>query len=276
MSTNTPFAYNPGSNISGTQKIGNISFGTPDSGFQNSPLKWWNGPDEDLGYVITKPDPDGLHIGGDETIAYLGFRRSDSKTEASFIELANNMFNQNFTTGNDAKTWLNNNGYWTSWAVTSSGGNSFNTGDYKLSIQYAPAVNSGDITFPAHPQTAGTGFSTTNPNLVGTADSNYKYQIYFNANDVNGNDRSSVLQQLIGNAGTLTLTQGSNSVTYSFTNQAFVHNNIGPGSPYFYDTQYGSSGPGIGASPLGSLIVLSAATSDFNTSDPISISISTI
>ena len=95
MSTNTPFAYNPGSNISGTQKIGNISFGTPDSGFQNSSLKWWNGPDEDLGYVITKPDPEGLHIGGDETIAYLGFRRSDSKTEASFVELTNNMFNQN-------------------------------------------------------------------------------------------------------------------------------------------------------------------------------------
>ena len=276
MSTNTPFAYNPGSNISGTQKIGNISFGTPDSGFQNSSLKWWNGPDEDLGYVITKPDPEGLHIGGDESIAYLGFRRSDSKTEASFIELANNMFNQNFTTGNAAKTWLNDNGYWTSWVTSSSSGNSFNLGDYKLAAQYAPAQNNGDITFPAHPQIAGSGFGTTNPNLVGTEDSNYKYQLYINASDTNGNDRSSVLDQLIDNAGTLTLTQGSNSVTYNFTNQAFNHTNVGPSTPYFYDSQFGTGGPGIGASHLGSLTVLSAATSDFNTSDPVSISITTV
>lgn len=276
MSTNTPFTYNPGSNISGTQKIGNISFGTPDSGFQNSSLKWWNGPDEDLGYVITKPDPEGLHIGGDETIAYLGFRRSDSKTEASFVELANNMFNQNFTTGNAAKTWLNDNGYWTSWVTSSSSGNSFNLGDYKLAAEYAPAQNNGDITFPAHPQIAGPGFGTTNPNLVGTADSNYKYQLYINANDANGNNRSSVLDQLIGNAGTLTLTQGSNSITYSFTNRAFNHINVGPSTPYFYDSQFGTGGPGIGASPLGSLTVIAGVIANFNISDPISISITTV
>jgi hypothetical protein len=35
--------------------------------------------------------------------------------ESTFVGLTNNSFNQNFTTGNDASTWLTNNGYWNSW-----------------------------------------------------------------------------------------------------------------------------------------------------------------
>jgi len=276
MSTNTPFAYNPGSNIPGTQKIGNISYGTPESGFESSSLKWWNGPDEDLGYVIAKPDPDGLHIGGDEATAYLGFRRSTVKTEASFLQLVSDMFDETFTSADNAKIWLNNSGYWTSWGITSSGG-TFNTGDYKLSTQYAPAPNNGDITFPAHPVVPGPGISITNPNLVGTTDSNSSYQLYFNPYDVNGNDRSSVLNNLIGKDGTLTLTQGSNFIVYSFTYQAFVNAAIGPqNSAYFYDSQFGSGGPSMGTSPLGSLTVITPAVADFNTNDPISISITNI
>lgn len=276
MSSNNTFAYNTGSNINGTTQIGNIAYGVPSAGYDSTGLKWWAGPDEDLGYIIAKEDAVGQHVGGDNETAFLGFRRSIAKTEASFIELANNFTGQTFTSGNDAKTWLNNNGYWTSWVTSSSSGNSFNLGDYKLSTQYAPAPNNGDITFPAHPLVSGQGLGVTNPNLVGTADSNYKYQLYINANDTNGNDRSSVLDQLIGHAGTLTLTQGSNSVTYNFTNQAFNHANVGPNSPYFYDSQFGTGGPGVGASPLGSLTVLSASASSFNTSDPISISITTV
>ena len=277
MSTNTPFSRNTGSNIPGTQKIGNISYGTPTEGFENSSLKWWNGPDEDLGYIIAYEDSLGQHVGGDEVQAYLGFRRSVVKTEASFLQLVSNMFNQTFPNGDLAKTWLNNNGYWTSWGITSSGG-TFNTGDYKLSTQYAPAPNDGDITFPAHPLIPGpgnTGNSITNPNLVGTADSNYGYQLYFNPYDVNGNDRSSVLDNLIGKDGTLTLTQGSNFIVYSFTYQAFVNAAVGPNSSYFYDSLFGS-GPNTGTSPLGSLTVITPAVANFNTSDPISISITNI
>jgi hypothetical protein len=114
MSTTTPFSRNLGSNVPGTQKIGNISYGTPDGRFENSPLKWWNGPDEDLGYVITYEDTNGQHIGADGIQAYLGFKRSIAKTEASFLELVSNTFNQSFPNGDLAKTWLNNNGFWTS------------------------------------------------------------------------------------------------------------------------------------------------------------------
>jgi len=54
MSFARPFAYNPGSLIPGTEQIGELSIGFPISGFTDSP-QYWNGPDEDLGYVIAAP-----------------------------------------------------------------------------------------------------------------------------------------------------------------------------------------------------------------------------
>jgi hypothetical protein len=115
MATARPFAYNPGSPIAGTEQIGDLAIGFPDNGFTNDP-QFWNGPDEELGYVIVKSIPDGTQptpISG--VTAYIGFNRSEFKTETSFIELANSVFNQSFTTGDGAKTWLNTNGYWTSY-----------------------------------------------------------------------------------------------------------------------------------------------------------------
>jgi len=49
-----PFAYNTGSPIPGTEQVGNLAIGVPTSGFTNSP-QFWNGPDEELGYVIAIP-----------------------------------------------------------------------------------------------------------------------------------------------------------------------------------------------------------------------------
>ena len=58
MSTSRPFAYNPsGTPISGTEQVDDIAIGTPDVGFVSTGLEWWNGPDEDLGYVICLPVP---------------------------------------------------------------------------------------------------------------------------------------------------------------------------------------------------------------------------
>jgi hypothetical protein len=53
MSTSRPFAYNTGSPIDGTIQVGNLAIGYPTSGFTGT--EWWNGPDEDLGYVIAQP-----------------------------------------------------------------------------------------------------------------------------------------------------------------------------------------------------------------------------
>ena len=45
MATARPFAYNTGSPIDGTSQVGDLTIGTPTSGFTNSP-QFWNGPDE--------------------------------------------------------------------------------------------------------------------------------------------------------------------------------------------------------------------------------------
>jgi len=118
-----PFAYNTGSSINGTGQIGDLAIGVDPDDYSKDPggVKWWNGPDEDLGYVIAYSQPDGLHPTPIEnTTASVGFKRSTYKTEASFVELSNREYVQSFTTGDQAKTWLNNNGYWTSYSGSSS------------------------------------------------------------------------------------------------------------------------------------------------------------
>jgi hypothetical protein len=47
--------------------------------------------------------------------ASVGFFRSTDLTEGSFITLSETIAGQSFANGEDAKTWLNNNGYWTSY-----------------------------------------------------------------------------------------------------------------------------------------------------------------
>ena len=121
MATARPFAYNTGSLISGTEQVGYLAIGEPTSGFIGSP-QFWNGPDEELGYVIAYPQSNGLHPTPDVgTTAYLGFLRSDALTEESFIRLANYVSSaiandpKSFASGADAKTWLNTTGFWTSY-----------------------------------------------------------------------------------------------------------------------------------------------------------------
>ena len=57
MATSRAFKYNPsGSTISGTLQVGSISIASNNvDDFGNG--GWWNGPDEDLGYVICLPVP---------------------------------------------------------------------------------------------------------------------------------------------------------------------------------------------------------------------------
>jgi hypothetical protein len=57
MSTTRPFAYNTGPSIPGTTQVGDIAIGVDALDYSENPggVKWWNGPDEDLGYVIAHP-----------------------------------------------------------------------------------------------------------------------------------------------------------------------------------------------------------------------------
>jgi len=120
MATSTALGYNTGSTITGTQQIGSLAIATATtvnySPSTNGGVRFWMGPDEELGYVVGVPVSGGTQttpIGG--VNAFLGFYRSASLTEPSFLSIVNSTFNQSLTTGSAAKTYLNNNGYWTSW-----------------------------------------------------------------------------------------------------------------------------------------------------------------
>jgi len=121
MATTRPFAYNTGFTIDGTIQIGNIAIGVSDQDYSQDPggVKWWMGPDEELGYVITNQVPTGDHPTPVDEDSYINFWRSTDLTEQSLLDLLNVLPITNglepFTNGSDAKTWLNDNGYFTTY-----------------------------------------------------------------------------------------------------------------------------------------------------------------
>jgi hypothetical protein len=121
MATTRPFAYNTGSTINGTIQIGNIAIGVSNQDYSLNPggVKWWMGPDEELGYVIAHEVPPGTQPTQVEVDAYLNFWRSKDLTDQSFIDLLNSIPITNglplFKNVIDAQNWLNNNGHFTSY-----------------------------------------------------------------------------------------------------------------------------------------------------------------
>lgn len=121
MATTRPFAYNTGSTINGTEQVGDLAIGVEALRYDENVggVKWWMGPDEDLGYVIAHPTIDGNQPNPVLIDAYLGFWRSKFLTEESFVNLVNSIPPRvgqvPFTSGFEAKMWLNSNGYWTSY-----------------------------------------------------------------------------------------------------------------------------------------------------------------
>jgi len=121
MAQSRPFAYNPGSLISGTTQLGDLAIGVLNEQYtlNYGGVRWWNGPDEELGYVIavpvsgnTQPTPNS------GTTASVGFYRSKFLTNPSFLEISDYLGRKQsqppFATTNDAYDWLTNQGYWTS------------------------------------------------------------------------------------------------------------------------------------------------------------------
>lgn len=117
VTNSRPFAWNPGHTAyAGTEIVGNLSIGFPNAGFDSTGLVWWNGPDENNGYIIAKPNSSGNQpnpVGGG---AYLGFSRSDERTDASFMELAEFILGEPFGDPKEAVDALYENGYWMSYA----------------------------------------------------------------------------------------------------------------------------------------------------------------
>lgn len=141
MATARPFSYNTGSQISGTTQVGDLAVGFPASGFTNSP-QFWNGPNEELGYVIavpisgnTQPTP----LPG--VFASLKFFRTSGFTDNSFINLSEYVSGkfstpQTFTGATEASTWLTTNGFWNSYSQNGGNGLTPETaGDNALQIK---------------------------------------------------------------------------------------------------------------------------------------------
>jgi hypothetical protein len=126
MAVITPVAFYTGvTSIGGTTQVGNLNVGTSPQDYgvvgANNSIVYYSTPDQTLGYVIAHDDLSAGHNGKPGNIpAKVGFFRSVVKTEESFIELTEYITIQDndpqtFTGGTEAKTWLNNNGYWTSY-----------------------------------------------------------------------------------------------------------------------------------------------------------------
>ena len=119
MALARPFAYNPGSLILGTEQLGDLSIGFPTSGVTDSP-QYWNGPDEDLGYIIAAPvsgNTQPTEIPG--VFASVGFYGTDGFLDSDFINWAQIVSNeygtpQTFSSASEASVWLTSNGFWNS------------------------------------------------------------------------------------------------------------------------------------------------------------------
>ena len=133
MATSRPFAYNTGTGITGTSQIGDIAVGVDLSlPYSNNygGVQWWSGVDEDLGYSICRPVVAGNQPNPLGIPCYVGFDQSTALTDQSFLDLANVVFpGNNFTTAAGAKSWMDANEYWTSYAGATGG-----TGAYNLTI----------------------------------------------------------------------------------------------------------------------------------------------
>jgi hypothetical protein len=121
------FAYNPGSPISGTTEYGDLIVGDINTDYSSDygGVKWWGGPNEDVRYIIGNARPTGQPVPSGATgTAQVGFWGTPlgDKTQEAFLNLANYIGSKNgqppFATTNDAVTWLNSNGYFTNFTVT--------------------------------------------------------------------------------------------------------------------------------------------------------------
>lgn len=120
MSTSRPFAYNPSRTlIPGTEQVGDLAIAVAEQYYSEGlgGVRWWMGPNEDPGYIICYPFSAGTKPSPDGNIANIGFKRSQFKTEESFVAMSNAFAAGQaiFSDGTEAYLWLNLNGYWTSY-----------------------------------------------------------------------------------------------------------------------------------------------------------------
>lgn len=113
------FAYNPTqASISGATLVGTLAVGSSSLDYSSDPggIDWWMGPEESTGYVIATvhtPSDFPTPVGNVGTVK---FWRTNALSDSEFRSLAEYITGQTFVDAAAAKTYLNNNSYWTSWA----------------------------------------------------------------------------------------------------------------------------------------------------------------
>jgi hypothetical protein len=271
-----------GSSIDGTEQLGNLAIGTPTSGFTQSP-KFWNGPDEDLGYVIAHQTPSG-QPGADGTTAFLGFWRTQSKTEESFIELAEYVSNgtQTFNSGSDAKSWLNTNGYWTSYisAPVSPTPTPTQTPTNTPTPSTSPVALTGysfnlvalPYNFPSSGNSimnsaGGITSGSTDINVLATGGRGF----YLNSIDSESVNRTNYYSVFTGQSVTITFYQAGITAIYSGDTDSFKYWQESPSNNGFV------FGAGIGAPPTnvpsGNAVLIQSATTQFTIGVPVYVSL---
>ena len=299
MATARPFAYNPGPQIPGTEQLGDLSIGAPTSGFTNNP-QYWNGPDEELGYVIavpvsgnTQPTP----LSG--VTASVGFYRSSALTESSFVIITNTVFGQNFTDGNQASTWLTNNGYWTSYiAVTPTPTSTLATTPTptpSVTATLTPTVTTTPTNTPtpstsplpvtgysfnlvATPynfpssgnsimnNTGGLNTGSTEINVLATGGRGF----YFNSFDTDGIDRTSYYSTFTGQSVTITFSQTGNTAIYSGDTNSFKQWIQSPNSGFVFGANIGVPPSNT---PSGAAVLIQSATTNYTIGFPVYVSL---
>ena len=261
MATTRPFAYNPSqSPIDGTEQLGDLAIGQSNQDYSVDPggVDFWMGPDEELGYVIaqsvsgnTQPTP----IPG--VFASVGFNRSADLTEGSFVELTNNVFNQSFTNGTECKTWLNDNGYWTSFVPVTGYGYNLIAEPYNF-----PSSGNSIMNDPI-----GNVSGSTEINLLSTTGRGF----YINSFDSSSADTRNYFSGFTGQSVTITFSQTGNTAIYSGDTNSFKYWESSPTDNGFV------FGTGIGAPPTnipsGTAVLIQSATTNYTIGIPVYVSL---
>lgn len=113
MATTRPFAFNSGAALPGMQQYGTLAVGPIEDSIYRYDLdygsvKWYMGPDEELGYMVAMPDA---------TTNKPKFRRSPF-TDAGYIQMANELSDEYggsgpFSNSADAKAWVDSEDFFT-------------------------------------------------------------------------------------------------------------------------------------------------------------------
>jgi len=184
--TSRAFAYNPSeTSVTGTILHGNLLIEDLTNDYSSKPggYTWWQGPDEDLGYVIATTFPAGTRSTPVGNVGTVRFWRTQAFDDTQFINLANTVTGQSFVDTASAATWLHANSYWTSYVATYS----------LVSLYEARNLSS----YPS-PYTGSTWFDVSAANndatLVNTSFDIETFSMYFNT------AYASIGQPISGNA----------------------------------------------------------------------------